>query len=194
MKKKFLAVCAACYCVLSGSAFAQGQADWRSKSPYDFSLSREFEAVDRNDDGYLDVTEIARYLPYMNLPSIPARLGDGQQNLKQAGLLVGKMDTNSDGKLSFREYRKIAVPSHYSDTRYGAYKNEPGVRSFVAADVNNDGFLTMEEYLALRGFKKPYSHSLQQEEYQRVRRYDSDRDGMISFQEYRYNFLTRTAR
>ena len=124
-----------------------------------------FNALDKNNDGYLTRTEAAKN-PYLS------------KNFKAA-------DTNGDGKLSRTEYLALMTkkdlrtakekvsgnkePNRSAATGSTRPANDPG---FNALDKNNDGYLTRSEAAANPDLAKKFKQA------------DKNGDGKLSRTEY----------
>jgi len=86
--------------------------DWYSHGmSYDEILSGHFTAMDSNKDGYLDTTEMYKYISSKDSPSTPQSKADKIRELC-VDALVEEGDINMDWRLAFSEYKQI-LQEHY---------------------------------------------------------------------------------
>jgi Ca2+-binding EF-hand superfamily protein len=86
-----------------------------------------FQAGDKNNDGFIDATELADALKKQTWFAI---LSEGTEVCFQ------RLDVNKDARLDAAEYRKVSKMGGHSE------------QHFNGADANKDGFLDLTEFTA----------------------------------------------
>lgn len=138
-----------------------------------------FNASDVDGDGLLNKTEFNDFLHPAD--SVNPKLIHWlcQEEIRER-------DKDKDGKLSFQEYFHGLFDSirNYDDDHNQSDSDAPAKKLFAQLDLNNDGFLTVDEIQPVIGNLHPSErfYAKQQAEYV-LQQADSDNDGRLSLQE-----------
>ncbi|CAJ1954899.1 unnamed protein product [Cylindrotheca closterium] len=88
-----------------------------------------FESVDRDNSGFIDFQELKLFLYHLDLP------------IKNASMLMRKLDKDGDQRLSFEEFRSgfaLLHPSHFSSLKdtWMEYESDSDLAGVSAIDVS----------------------------------------------------------
>lgn len=147
-----------------------GQTDQVNKDKEKDKLRLVFPVIDTNGDGQISVQELASRTE-MSMKAFYRQ---------EAATRSKELDTNGDGKVTWEEYTNEAEKS-------GAFTEQQRKRDkrrFSFADLNKNGWLSSDELLSVfHPEENPHMFAVIVEEFMEFA--DSDRDGYLSFDEYK---------
>lgn len=147
-----------------------GQTDQVNKDKEKDKLRLVFPVIDTNGDGQISVQELASRTE-MSMKAFYRQ---------EAATRSKELDTNGDGKVTWEEYANEAENS-------GAFTEQQRKRDkrrFSFADLNKNGWLSSDELLSVfHPEENPHMFAIIVEEFMVFT--DSDRDGYLSFDEYK---------
>ena len=139
-------------------------------------MSREFQALDVNQDGSISKKEVEALLK-----SIKSRLKMTDREIKN---LVDKIDKDNDGNISIEEFLSLITSGVKREAIYKTLLQRAGVRKlFEKYDRDKNGVITRNEFK--RVVEDKYQASIRPEKIdQMMKNVDRNGDGEVDFDEF----------
>lgn len=133
-----------------------------------------FMLIDKDGNGYISVEEFYDFLVITN-PGVKIEIEQVRGTFKI-------LDTNGDGHISYDEFKKMAgaMKTAIKDEKVDEVR-----AGFVVIDKNGDNFISPEEFFEFLSATNPGMKISMDAVMQAFKKYDTNGDGLIDFEEFK---------